>query len=208
MRFPIFIISLLFPLIVASDDSPSNLSVQHLRGDDAIISPSDTDIERTCRRLRTLTKLNEIANNQTIPDIMNMPGNFVQERIDWIRRNSADITARLDELTSNSTLTAECETMDAQRDTARKCKTLRTLERLVNSTNGQIGLGERPATDFLADAQEQKLQQRFEKAQLKLQELKTNATLMRFCTGNAMLQQNGAIGSRKHPYAGAKWKMC
>jgi hypothetical protein len=98
--------------------------------------------------------------------------------------------------------------MDAQRDTARKCKALHTLERLVNPTDGQIGLGERPATDFLADAQEQKLQQRFEKAQLKLQELKTNATLMSFCTGNAMLQQNGVIGSRKHPYYGAKCRMC
>jgi hypothetical protein len=208
MRLPIFIISLFVPLIVASDDSPSTVSVQPLRGDDTISSPSDTDIERTCRRLRTLTKLNEIANNQTIPDMMNMPENLVQERIDWIRRNSADITARLDELTSNSTLTAECGTMDAQRDTARKCKALHTLERLVNPTDGQIGLGERPATDFLADAQEQKLQQRFEKAQLKLQELKTNATLMSFCTGNAMLQQNGVIGSRKHPYYGAKCRMC
>ncbi|KAI4933104.1 hypothetical protein J4E85_003507 [Alternaria conjuncta] len=198
MRFLVFLSTSLFALATASKNSPNDLSTQHLQGSDIIISPRDADIDKTCRRLRTFTQLNKIAHNETLMDMMIMRDKFAQQRIDWIKSNSDYIAAKLDKLTSNSTLTAECDTFNAQRDTARQCKTLQILERLVNSTNGQTDFNGGLATDFLSDEQKQKLQQKFEKAELKLQQLRSNATLMGFCGDDVIFQQDGAIGSRKH----------
>ena len=197
MRFFILIITSFFALIVASKVPPSELSVQRLQNGDTSISLRDANINQTCRRLRTLTQLNKIANNDTLLGMMNMRSKLAQQRIDWIKRNSAGITAKLDELTCNSTLTAECDTISAQRETARQCKALQTLERLVNATNGQIDFDGGPVTDFLSDEQKQKLEHNFEKAELKLQKLRSNATLMGLCGEDVMFQQDGAIGNRK-----------
>ncbi|KAI4694421.1 hypothetical protein J4E81_006638 [Alternaria sp. BMP 2799] len=203
MRFLILLITSFFTLIVASNNPFSNPSIQPPQGGDTIINPRDADIDKTCRRLRTLTQLNRIAHNETLMNMMTMRDKFAQQRIDWIKSNSDDITAKLDKLTSNSTLTAKCDTINAQRDTARKCKALVTLERLVNSTNGQTGFNGGPATDFLSDEQEQKLQQKFEKAELKLQQLRSNTTLMGLCSNDVVSQQNGAIGSQVVDNSGA-----
>ncbi|KAI4920171.1 hypothetical protein J4E90_002311 [Alternaria incomplexa] len=137
---------------------------------------------------------------------MIMRDKFAQQRIDWIKSNSGDITAKLDELTSNSTLTAECDIISAQRETALQCKALQTLERLANSTNGQTDFNGGPGTDFLSDEQKQKLQQKFEKAELKLQQLRSNATLVGLCGDDVVFQQNGAIGSRQLFLYNARWE--
>jgi len=206
MRFLILLITSFFTLIVASNNPFSNPSIQPPQGGDTTINPRDADINKTCIRLRTLTQLSKIANNKTLPETAEMRGKLTQQRIDWIENNRADITAKLDKLTSNSTLTTECDTISAQRVTARQCKALKILERLVNSTNGQPGTNPGPAADFLSDEQKQKLQQKFEKAEIKLQQLRSNATLMGLCGDNVMFQQNGAIGSRKSFSHSAKWK--
>ena len=206
MRFPLFLLTSFFTLIAASNNPLDNWSVQPLRNGDTSISPRGVDIDKTCRRLRTLTQLSKIANNETLLETADVRGKLAHQRIDWIKSNRADITAKLDELTSNPTLTAECDTISAQRETARQCKALKILERLVNSTNGQPGTNPGPAADFLSDEQKQKLQQKFEKAEIKLQQLRSNATLMGLCGDNVMFQQNGAIGSRKSFSHSAKWK--
>jgi len=206
MRFLVFLSTLLFALVIASKDSPNNPFTKPLRGSDNIISPRNADIDKTCRRLRTLIQLNRIAHNETLMDTMIVRDKFAQKRIDWIKSNSDDITAKLDKLTSNSTLTAECDTFNAQRDAVRQCKALQTLERLVNSTNGQTDFNGGPASDFLSDEQTQKLQQKFEKAELKLQQLRSNATLMGLCSNDVMFQQDGTIGSRKSFFYSAKPK--
>lgn len=198
MRFPIFLITSFFALVVASNGPSSDLSDQSLQGSDTITSPRDADIDKTCRRLRTLTQLNKIAHNETLLDTIDIRDKLTQQRIDWIKSNSADITAKLNELTSNSTLAAECGTINAQRETARQCKVLQMLERLVNSTNGQDGVDRGPAADLFSDEQKQKLQQKFEKAELKLQQLGSNATLIGLCQGDVRFQQSGAIGSREY----------
>jgi hypothetical protein len=198
MRSPMFLLSLSRTFIITSSAWLNDSSLQPLGGGSTRPTVRDSDIDMTCRRLRTLTKLNEIANNETMLNTIDVHGKLAQERIDWIKKNSADITAKLEKLTSNTTLTAECDTINAQRDAARECKTLETLEKLVNSTNGQTIIDKGPAADFLNEEQKQKLQENFEKAELKLQELRSNDTLMGICTNSIMLQQNGAIGSRKY----------
>jgi hypothetical protein len=200
MRLFILTTSFLFTLITTSCAWTNNRSLEPLGDDDTIVTARDVDIDRTCRHLRTLTKLSDIANNKTALDATEIHGRLAQARVDWIKNHSADITAKLGKLTSNSTLTTECDTINAQRDAVRECKALDTLKRLVNSPNGQTGLDQGPAADFLNEEQKQNLQQKFEKASLKLQELKSNATLMDLCNNNAVLQQNGAIGSRKYPH--------
>ncbi|KAH6876100.1 hypothetical protein BKA58DRAFT_419471 [Alternaria rosae] len=203
MRFPIFLITSFFALVAASNVPSNDLSDQPLQGSDTFTSPRDADIDKTCRRLRTLTQLNKIAHNETLLDTIDIRDKLTQQRIDWIKSNSADITAKLNELTSNSTLAAECDTINAQRETARQCKILQMLERLVNSTNGQDGVDRGPAADLFSDEQKQNLQQKFEKAELKLQQLRSNATLIRLCQGDVGFQQSGAIGSQLVDNSGA-----
>ncbi|KAI4695999.1 uncharacterized protein J4E88_000170 [Alternaria novae-zelandiae] len=147
--------------------------------------------------------LNKIAHNETLMDTMIVRDKFAQKRIDWIKSNSDDITTKLDKLTSNSTLTAECDTFNAQRDAVRQCKALQALERLVNSTNGQTDFNGGPASDFLSDEQNQKLQQKFEKVELKLQQFRSNATLMGLCSNDVVFQQDGAIGDQVVDNSGA-----
>ncbi|KAL1797831.1 hypothetical protein ACET3X_004437 [Alternaria dauci] len=203
MQFPRLLAGLSLALVTTSTAWTTNPSLGLWRGDDTVNTTRQVDIDKTCKRLRTLTKLNEIAKNDTALDATSIPAKLAQERIDWIKSNSADITAKLDELQSNSTLVAECDTLNAQRDAVRECKVLDTLEKLVNLTDGQTGLNQGPVADLLDDEQKQKLQQKFEKASLKLQELKTNATLMALCNSDAMLQQNGAISSQVVDNSGA-----
>jgi hypothetical protein len=198
MRSAVLLTGFLFTFTTISSAWTDDHSLELLRGDDTIPTTGDVDIDKTCRRLRTLMKLNDIATNKTALDATEMQGKLAQARVDWIKNHNADITAKLDKLKSNSTLTAECDTINAQRDVKRECKRLEILERLVNSTDSQTGLDQGPAADFLNEEQKQSLQQEFEKASLKLQELKSNATLVDLCNSNAMLQQNGAIGNRRH----------
>ena len=198
MQFPILLAGLFLALITTSTAWTTNPSLKLWRGGDTFNTTRQIEIDKICRRLRTLTKLNDIAKNDTALDATSISAKLAQERIDWIKSNRADITAKLEELQSNSTLTAECDSLNAQRDAFRECKALNTLEKLVNSTNGQTGLNQGPTANFLNDEQKQGLQQKFEKALLKLQELKADATLMGLCNSDAVLQQNGAIGSRKY----------
>ncbi|KAG9191161.1 hypothetical protein G6011_09249 [Alternaria panax] len=200
MQFSTLLAGLFFAIITTSTAWTTGRSLEPWQGGNTVNSTNrDVDINKTCRRLRTLKSLNNIAKNDTAPDATSIHGRLAQARIDWIKSNSADITAKLDKLASNSTLVAECDTIDAQRDAVHECKALDTLERLVTVTNSQTGLGQGPVADFLNDEQKQSLQQKFEKASLKLQELKSNATLMGLCNSNTVLQQNGAIGSRESP---------
>jgi hypothetical protein len=88
-------------------------------------------IDKVCKRIEVLTRLNDIATNQLALDNMPTDGKLAQARIDWIKSKSAEISTELDTLTANSTLIAECDTINAQRDAAKECKQIQKLEKLV-----------------------------------------------------------------------------
>jgi hypothetical protein len=156
-------------------------------------------IEKTCRRIEVLTKLHDIANNETALDDMLAGSKFAQDRIDWIKSKSAETSTELGTLTANSILRSECNAISAKRDASQECMKLDQLEKLVDLANNQTALTAHTAADLLTQGQISRLQQQLEEAELKLQELKSNKTLMGLCASadNPSLQQNGAIGERK-----------
>jgi hypothetical protein len=148
-------------------------------------------IEKTCRRIDALTKLHNIANNQTALDDMLGDNKLAQVRIDWIKNKSAETTPELDTLTANATLTTECDSIKEQRNAAKVCRELEQLERLVGLANNLAPLA------LLTQDQKDRLQQKLEKAELKLQELRSNSTLMGLCADNVNITPDGAISDRK-----------
>ncbi|RAR05914.1 hypothetical protein DDE83_007185 [Stemphylium lycopersici] len=179
----------LFP--VRSDDDPN-------------IMRRDAGIDKTCARIRALERLDDIANNQAALDALSTDGKLARARIDWIKEHTAEITADLDNLTSNTTLTTECDAINAQRDTAHQCKKLARLEKLLDFTNNKTALDEQIAGHFLSQSQRERLQRKIESAELTLQELKANSTLLGICSNvDSSLQQNGAIGDQSVDGSGA-----
>jgi hypothetical protein len=148
-------------------------------------------IEKTCRRIEVLTKLHDIANNQTALNDMLTDSKIAQARIDWIKNKGAETTPEFDTLTANATLTAECDSINAQRDADNECRKLGQLEKLVDLANNLAPLA------LLTQDQKDRLQQKLVKAELELQELRNNSTLMGLCANAVNLQPNGEISNRK-----------
>jgi hypothetical protein len=182
---------LLFALVATSHAWLHGSPLEARRHDD---NATALGIEKTCKRIEVLTKLNDLANNQTALDAMLTESKLAQARIDWIKRKSVETATELDILTANATLTAECDTISAQRDASMECRKLMKLEKLVDLANNHAGT---TAVDMLGKDQKDRLQKKLEKAELKLQKLKSNTTLMDLCANDVDLQQNGAISNRK-----------
>jgi hypothetical protein len=182
---------LLLALVVTSHAWMHVSPLEARRHDD---NDTATSIDKVCKRIEVLTRLNVIAINQFALNDMPADGKLAQARIDWIKSKSAEISAELDTLTANSTLTAECDTINAQRDAAKECKQIQKLEKLVDLANNQTA---QTAPGLLSQDLKIRLQQKLEKAELKLQELKSNSTLMGLCANDVSLQQNGAISNRE-----------
>jgi hypothetical protein len=186
-----YIFILLLALVSTSHACTHILPLQarrHAENNTAVV------IKKTCRRIEVLTKLHNIANNQTALDDMLADSKLAQVRIDWIKNKSAGTTPELETLTANATLTAECDSIKAQRDTANECRKLEQLERLVDLANNLAP----PA--LLTQDQRDRLQQTLEKVALKLQELRNNSTLMGLCAEDVELEPDGAISNRKWYY--------
>jgi hypothetical protein len=156
-------------------------------------------IEKTCRRIEILTKLHDSAKNQTALADMLAGSKLVRDRIDWIKSKSAETSTELDTLTVNPTLKSECNAISAKRDASQECRKLDQLVKLVDLANNQTTLAAHTAADLLIQDQRSRSQQKLEEAELKLQELKSNETLMGLCSSadDFALQQNGAIGERE-----------
>lgn len=153
---------------------------------------------KSCKRIRVLTFLNNVVTNQTAMDKLVSKSKFTQDQLDYLKSKKTELAAQLEALTSNSTLTAACDAMNAQRAAAKKCKKIKKLEKLVALANNQTAYNEHLAAEVLNPKQIEQLQKNLEDAQVKLQRLRSNSTLMRLCAGDiGGLQQNGAIGVGK-----------
>lgn len=189
--------SLFFFLLATSYALPQTLPVaaEALRNDTT--TPASVSIEKGCGRVRALENLNKLANNQTALDAMATHGKIAQGRADWIKNNNDKIVAKLDALKSNATLMAGCDIINAKIDLSRRCAKLQKLQKLVDLAQDEKALLNSTAGDFLTDDQKDRLRQKADQVQLKLQKLKSNGTLTKLCANDVTLQQNGVIGMRE-----------
>lgn len=155
-------------------------------------------LRTTCKRIRALTILTNVANNQTAMDAMLAKGKFDAEQIAFIKSNMASVAAELDSLKSNTTLTAQCDVVNARRKVARQCRRMKRLEKLSALANNQTAYNQHLTTEVLNGKKVDELKKKVEKAKVKLQALKSNTTLVNLCRNDTRLQQDSVIGGRKY----------
>lgn len=153
-------------------------------------------IQDTCKRITALTNLSNMAANQTSLEAMLTGKQLTQEQVDYIETKKGVIDAELQELSSNTTLTAECGAIDAHRKVVKDCKKLDKLEKLVELANNKTAYDEHLAGELLNQKQMEQLKKNMEDAEIKLQQMRSNSTLVELCTNEVGLQQNEAVGQQ------------
>lgn len=153
-------------------------------------------VQGTCKRIFALRKLSDMAANQTSLDAMLADKKLSQEQVDYIESKKDAINSELQELISNTTLTAECGAIDAHRKAVRDCKKLDKLEKLVELANNKTAYDEHLAGKLLNQKQTDQLKKNMENAEIQLQKLRSNSTLVNLCTNEVGLPQNGAVGQQ------------
>lgn len=151
-------------------------------------------VKGACKRIAQLSYLSKLASNQTLCDTLLADKKISQDQIDYVQSETDTINAELDGLTSNTTLTTECGSIDAHRKAVKDCRRLDKLEKLVELANNKTAYDEHLAGEVLNQKQTEQLNKNMETAAIKLQELRSNSTLIELCTNEIGLQQNGAAG--------------
>lgn len=175
---------------------------------------AERSVQGTCKRMAALTNLSTMAANQTRLETLLAEKKLTQEQVDNILSKKDAINAELQQLSSNSTLTAECGVINAHRKVVKGCRKLDKLEKLVELANNKTAYDEHLAGEILNQKQTEQLKKNMETAELKLQELRNNGTLVELCTNEIGLRQNGAAGHQAggdigegtcHAHHAAKW---
>jgi hypothetical protein len=153
-------------------------------------------VQGTCKRIAALTNLSSMAANQTSLDAMLADNKLTQEQVDYIETKKDAINSELQELSSNTTLTTECGVIGAHQKAVKDCKKLDKLEKLVELANNKTAYDEHLAGEILNQKQTEQLKKNMEDAEVKLQRMRSNSTLVELCTNEIGLQQNGAVGQQ------------
>ena len=157
---------------------------------------AERSVKGTCNRIVALTNLSAMAANQTRLDTLLASKTLTQEQVDNILSKKDTINAELQQLSSNSSLTAECGVINAHKNVVEGCQKLDKLEKLVELANNKTAYDEHLAGEILNQKQTEQLKKNMETAELKLQELRSNSTLVELCTNEIDLRQNGAAGQQ------------
>lgn len=153
-------------------------------------------VKGTCKRIAALTNLSNMAANQTSLDTMLADKKLTQEQVNYIEAKKDAISSELEALSANATLVTECGTIDAHRKAVRDCKKLDKLEKLTELATNKTAYDEHLAGEILNQKQIEQLKNNMEDAELKLQEMRSNSTLVELCANEVGLRQNGAVGQQ------------
>jgi hypothetical protein len=74
---------------------------------------ADKQLKSQCKEIETLTKLTAFVNNATALSELQAKRNLTAAQMEEIKEEAANATAKLQTLTSNTTLTASCQTQQA-----------------------------------------------------------------------------------------------
>ncbi|KAJ4374664.1 hypothetical protein N0V86_007537 [Didymella sp. IMI 355093] len=135
-----------------------------------------------------------MAANLTRLDTLLADKKLTQEQVDNLVSRKDAINAELQELSSNATLATECGVIDAHREVVKGCKKLDKLERLAELVNNKTAYDEHLAGEILNQKQTEQLKKNMEDAEIKLQELRSNSTLVELCMNEIGSRQNGVAG--------------
>jgi hypothetical protein len=167
------------------------------RNQDDSSSPDFSTVAR-CKRMQVLEKLINAAESQKFNfEVMVAEDNLSQQEIDWVMSDAGPLATELRDFKSNTTLTAQCEVINVHKKAVADCTKLDKLERLVELANNKTAYDEHLAGEILNKKQVDQLHKNMEEAAVKLQELRTNTTLVTLCNVEPGLRSHGANVAEK-----------
>lgn len=151
-------------------------------------------LKKSCKKMRKLTVLSEIANNQTKLDAWVAEGKLDAPEVDAIKAKAVNATAELQAMQSNTTLVGECAIVDAERKSAQQCRQMKKLTKLAALAGNDTAMAAYEQKKGLNETDIEKLKTKVAEAATKLQELQSNTTLTDLCT-----QRQQQKGDGEHP---------
>ncbi|KAG9205117.1 hypothetical protein G6514_009580 [Epicoccum nigrum] len=133
-----------------------------------------------------------MAANQTHLDELLAEERLTQAQVDDIVNKKDAVNAELQALIANATVATECGSINAHHQAVKDCKRLDKLEKLTDLANNKTAYNEHLAGELLNQKQTEQLKKNMETAEIKLQEMRGNSTLVALCTKEVGLRQNEA----------------
>ena len=180
MRSFSFIIALLFALISSAYAWPELHLLEARKGGKN--GTRGNSVHSQCRQIARLTKITELAANQTKLDAKLAAGKLNQTEIDAIKAKAAKATTTLATMTSNATLVSECAVISAHQKVVGQCQKLKQLTKLANLANNVTAKAAWVAKKKLNDTQLARFDEKIANASTKLTEMQSNTTLTDLCT--------------------------
>jgi hypothetical protein len=190
MRSFSFIVALLFALVSSTyawpelhllearkGDKNNGTSTKGMKGN----GTRGNSINGQCKQMAKLTKLTELAANQTKLDAMVAKGKINATEVEAIKTKAAEATTKLATMTSNTTLVSECLVVDAHQKVVGQCKQIKKLTKLANLATNTTAKDAMIAKKTLNDTQVAKLDEKIANATTKLATMTSNTTLTDLC---------------------------
>lgn len=196
MRSLSFLLALFFILSGSSYAWPSAgySTLEVRKQDDGNSTSADVTknaLQKSCKKIRRLNALSQIANNQTLLDTWVAEGKLNTDEVDAIKAKAAKATTELQTLQSNTTLVSGCAIVNAERKSMEQCKQMRRLAKLAALAGNDTALAIYEQKKGLNETWIEILKQKAAEAQTKLQEMRSNTTLTDFCTQRQQQKNDG-----------------
>jgi hypothetical protein len=195
MRFVDLVLALLFAFATTSYAWPgANFPTLEVRkdGNNTKTGNSAQSLKRTCKKMRKLNILTSLASNQTKLDEWVANGMLTATKAKKIKAKASKATSKLQALQSNSTLVSQCAIVNADIDTNRQCKQMKTLTQLAELAGNKTAMFEFQTRRDLNETVMEMLRERIQDASKTLETMKANATLTDLCKQR---QQKGEAGT-------------
>lgn len=139
-------------------------------------------LDKSCNKMRKLTMLSDLANNQTKLDAWVAAGKLDTTKVDALKAKAANATMELQTMQSNTTLVGECAVVDANLKTVSQCKQMKALTKLAALAGNDTAMTAFEQKKGLNETGIEKLKAKIAEASTKLQAMQSNTTLTDFCT--------------------------
>lgn len=199
MRSFSVLLALLFAFVATSYAWPSAYfptleARKHGDGNSTKSNDPEHALKKSCKKLRKLNALSQIAANQTKLDAWVAEGKLDIAEVGVIKAKVANATAELQTMESNTTLINECAVMNAERKSINQCKQMKMLTKLAALAGNETAMTAFEQKKRLNETGIEKLKAKIAEAQTKLTDMQSNTTLTDFCTQRAQQQQQKGGG--------------
>ncbi|KAJ4323306.1 hypothetical protein N0V94_001922 [Neodidymelliopsis sp. IMI 364377] len=183
MRSLSLLLAIFFAFATSSYAWPSDgfPTLEPRKHGDGNTNGTERGLEKSCKKLRKLEVLSNLAANQTKLDDWVSKGKLDTAEVDAIKAKAANATAELQTMQSNTTLVGECAVVNAERKSVGQCKQMKKLAKLAALAGNETAMTAFETKKGLNETGIEKLKTWIAEASTKLQEMQSNTTLTDFC---------------------------